>query len=82
MTASPGDPSAVDRRRFLKRAGTIAWSTPLVWTVIQESALAQPCGGNNAACGNLVGGVCVTTGFNPCCTGFSCTVVGQSCKCK
>ena len=35
----------VDRRRFLKRAGTIAWSAPVIYTLMAEHALAQstPC---------------------------------------
>jgi hypothetical protein len=35
-----GDTS-VDRRRFLRRAGTIAWATPVIVTLLTETAAAS-----------------------------------------
>ncbi len=80
---------AVDRRLFLKRAGVVAWSAPVILTLMQEKASAQACLANNATCATLVdpdgppasNGTCNTTGFASCCTGLSCAISGNACKC-
>lgn len=82
MTQSSGDSSTIDRRRFLKRAGAVAWSTPFILTVMQESAFASShCLGAAATCGT--GGQCSTVGFLPCCSslGLTCKKVQGACVC-
>jgi hypothetical protein len=55
---------SIDRRRFLRRAGTVAWSTPVIMTVLASRAGAQPC---------LVKGQgCSPTTPGECCTGLIC----------
>ena len=41
MTQSIPTDNSIDRRRFLKRAGTIAWSTPLILSLMSEAAYAS-----------------------------------------
>lgn len=58
------------RRDFLRRAGTIAWATPLILTMAAPSASAQvSCIPEGSACGNNVPGVgCVPAHtLAPCC---------------
>jgi hypothetical protein len=55
---------SIDRRRFLRRAGTVAWSTPVIMTVLASRAGAQ-------ACGSLAQ-PCSPTTPRPCCTGLIC----------
>jgi len=55
---------SIDRRRFLRRAGTVAWSTPVIMTVLASRAGAQPCG--------QLGGPCSPTTPRPCCPGLIC----------
>ena len=58
----------VDRRRFLQRAATVAWTTPLMMTVLADRAgaqqpckqLTQSCSGTTAPC--CAGLVCCSTG--------------------
>lgn len=83
MTESSGDSSTIDRRRFLKRAGTVAWTTPFILSVMQESAFATShCLLAGATCGS--GGQCSTAGFLPCCSslGLTCKKSGPSCLCS
>jgi hypothetical protein len=55
---------SIDRRRFLRRAGTVAWSTPVIMTVLASRAGAQ-------ACGSLAQ-PCSPTTPRPCCSGLIC----------
>jgi hypothetical protein len=41
---------SIDRRRFLRRAGAVAWSTPLIVTVLASRAGAQTCLPTSSAC--------------------------------
>ena len=73
----------VDRRRFLKRAGTVAWLTPVILTLSTKAAYANHCKGNGSTCGNFKDGVCVPQG-TLCCTQCSCTPDpddSKKCKC-
>jgi hypothetical protein len=80
------DSQAVDRRRFLKRAGTVAWMAPAILTLSTQAAYASHCLGKNAECGAVSGANCVTSGFLPCCTQCSCTQSGppnnRRCRCS
>ena len=87
-----------DRRRFLRRAGTIAWSTPMIMTLLAESAAASHLSGcihQNAECGDVSGGpttfTCVSdppgSGSTAnCCSPNTCrptvNVVGEPCTCQ
>jgi hypothetical protein len=75
----------VDRRRFLKRAGTVAWLTPAILTLSTKAAYATHCTGRNAECGAVSGSGCNTTGFLVCCTQCSCQQTGPTnnrrCRC-
>ncbi len=46
----------IERRRFLKRAATVAWAVPVVYTLTTGPAHAQV-----ILCGTAVGGVCPNT---------------------
>lgn len=86
-----------NRRRFLRRAGTIAWSTPVIMTLLAESAAASHLSGcihQNGECGDVSGGgpfICIAdppgSGSNlNCCSPNTCTptvnVNGQPCTCQ
>ena len=60
----------IDRRRFLRRAGTVAWSTPVIMSVLASRAGAQVCG--------TKGQVCSPTTPRPCCTGLRCCNANNS----
>ena len=45
-----GQKEQLDRRRFLKRAGTIAWSAPVIYSLLSEQAFAQ-----SISCGTAPG---------------------------
>jgi hypothetical protein len=87
----------IDRRRFLKRAGTIAWSTPVIITLLAQSAAASHPSGcihDGAECGVYNGATRVCDDFpsdpgstGDCCLGagrckFSVRVNGQPCICR
>lgn len=59
---------SIDRRRFLRRAGTVAWSTPVIMTVLASRAGAQ-------ACGSLAQ-PCSPTTPRPCCSPLICCTSG------
>ena len=65
--------SEQDRRTFLRRAGTVAWSTPLILTLASSRAGAQSCSPAGTACGtwNSTVEVCLPLGQTPviCCNG-------------
>ena len=67
---------SIDRRRFLRRAGTVAWSTPVIMTVLASRAGAQTCLGLGVACS--------LTSPPPCCEPNLCcptgTVNAGSCR--
>lgn len=65
------------RRRFLRQAGTVAWATPFIVTMMSRTALAQ-----DAPCGivDIDEGVCVTT--TPCGSGLVCRLVSIVCRCQ
>ncbi len=82
----------MDRRRFLRHAGTIAWATPVVMTLSSKAAWAKPpCTPRGETCGRVVSvsggqGVCSLSGFANCCTACTCkppkrAKVGKPCKC-
>lgn len=75
---------AVDRRRFLKRAGTVAWLTPAILTLSTKAAYASHCRGRNQECGTVSGSTCITSGL-ACCTQCTCQVTGPTnnrrCRC-
>jgi hypothetical protein len=82
----------MDRRRFLRVAGTVAWATPVVMTLSSKAAWAKaPCTPRGETCGRVVSvsggvGVCSLSGFANCCTGCTCKSAkrpkkGQPCKC-
>lgn len=75
---------AVDRRRFLKRAGTIAWSAPIIYSLMTESALAThvPCGQTSSAGGGVFRcptSTCPSTSPNCCSTSSASN--NASCTC-
>jgi hypothetical protein len=87
----------IDRRRFLKRAGTVAWSTPIIITLLAESAAASHPSGcihDGAECGTYQSSsrTCIDLAGDPgstgdCCLGagrckFSVRVNGQPCICR
>ena len=54
MSTQTSDREVEDRRRFLRRAGTIAWSAPIIVTLLAESAAASHLSGcihQNSECG-------------------------------
>ncbi|MDQ3915608.1 MAG: hypothetical protein M3323_09825 [Actinomycetota bacterium] len=59
----------MERRRFLKAAGTIAWATPAILTLTANRAGAQSCVPHNAPCDACAGvNCCIQTGDSlPCC---------------
>ena len=83
----------MDRRRFIRAAGTLAWTTPVVMTLSAEPVwAAAKCTPRGRTCGRVTdcsapGGVCTDTGgFLRCCTGCVCEnprqcKVGKPCKC-
>lgn len=88
----PGQREVLDRRRFLGRIGTIAWSTPVIWTLMSDTALAQ-CAGSGVACcaacspTGAVGVTCTTGITLACCSGLTCRKAasggaGQPCTCS
>jgi hypothetical protein len=58
-----------ERRQFLKGAATVAWATPLILTIVGDTAGAQSCVPQNAPCDACVGiNCCVSPGDPlPCC---------------
>jgi hypothetical protein len=62
---------SIDRRRFLRRAGTVAWTTPLIMTVIASRAGAQvECLQQSA--------ICSPTSPPPCCAPNICCPPGTT----
>lgn len=59
----------MERRRFLKAAGTVAWATPAILTLMASPAGAVSCVPHNAPCDACVGvNCCVQSGDSvPCC---------------
>ncbi len=55
---------AIDRRRFLRRAGTVAWTTPVIMTVLASRAGAQVC--------RTLGQTCSATTPMRCCAPLIC----------
>jgi hypothetical protein len=59
----------VDRRRFLIRAATIAWSTPVILTLAADRAGAQgACKGLGEKCGSIPSGSTTCTVEAACCS--------------
>ena len=77
---------SVDRRRFLKRAGTVAWLTPAILTLSTKAAYASHCIGKNKDCGTPSGTTGCTPFALPCCTQCNCVQSGptnnRKCKCE
>lgn len=77
----------LDRRRFLKHAGTVAWATPLIVTMAAGRAGAQAfsCAGPNPLvfCGSYDEdlGQCVGTPAFPCCVGCTPLATQQDSPC-
>ena len=71
---------AVDRRRFLKGAATVAWAAPVIATLSASPAYAVDCIRRDRECtGNLSGTICEASN---CCTGLSCKPGnGNKCRC-
>lgn len=80
---------AVDRRRFIKRAATVGWATPVILTMLATSAAASnhdciatgsQCGTDNLAggCNDVPPGSGSTTN---CCAGMSCVPSGDLVTC-
>lgn len=85
MSTQTSDREVEDRRRFLRRAGTIAWSAPIIVTLLAESAAASHLSGcihQNSECGDVTGGPsgpfsCVSdppesNSINNCCSPNTC----------
>ena len=73
------DKAGTDRRRFLKRALAVGWSTPVIMSILSEHAVAQ-----GAACGSRSGGnPCPNNPDCPPTANFCCTTTnnGNSCNC-
>jgi len=79
----------VDRRAFIKRAAVITWSTPVILTLMAESAAAShpdECIHLEGECGTYNSSTkkCDTTGS--CCSGTRCVPTlrrnGQPCICQ
>ena len=77
MSGSTKQREAVDRRRFLKGAATVAWAAPVIATLSTSPAYAaERCGVKDAS------GNCPTSG---CATGLNCRPAGgqsQNCNCQ
>ncbi len=63
---------AIERRRFLKRAGTVVWATPVILTLIPDPVAGQSAPGcvpQGAPCDACVGVNCCIAGSDPlpCC---------------
>jgi hypothetical protein len=76
------------RRRFLKQAGTVAWASPFIVTMMSRAAHAQaPCGVQALDAGLPPAIFCDTTGGTPCGTAVPCIPdpanpgPGQPCIC-
>jgi hypothetical protein len=79
LTAREG----MERRRFLKAAGTIAWATPAILTLTASRAGAQSCVPHNAPCDACVGvNCCIASGESLpcCCSDPNSPVCGGTCK--
>ena len=76
MSGSTKQREALDRRRFLKGAATVAWAAPVIATLSTSPAYA-----NGVKCGKLENGICPTSG---CATGLNCRREGnsQNCTCQ
>jgi len=75
---------AVDRRRFLKGAATVAWAAPVIATLSASPAYAQvECTKSGKKCGSQQpqgSGNCPGTN---CCTGLNCRPSGtRDCICS
>lgn len=85
---------SIDRRRFLRRAGAVAWSTPVIMTVLASRAGAQgTCLANGSTCSTTSAPFCCTTPIQlTCCptgttrqgtcrrpSGATCSNNGQCC---
>lgn len=65
-----GNPADLDRRRFLKRAATVAWAAPTIITVLSSPAYGQtscPSGNNKGVACSATTLSCNTTGGCVCC---------------
>jgi hypothetical protein len=90
----PGLQEVEDRRRFLRRAGTVAWSTPIIMTLMAESAAASHLSGcihQGNECGIVSGGSCVddppgSGSASDCCSPNTCQPTfpedDQPCTCE
>lgn len=79
----------LDRRRFLRDATIVAWSTPLILTMTANRAGAQSCLPTGSPCnsctgldccnipGDVPGGCCCSTDDLPCDVGSFCTTDAQ-----
>ena len=77
MSESTKQREAVDRRRFLKGAATVAWAAPVIATLSASPAYAA-CIPQNGLCS----GAPPNCGTSDCCTGLSCKPgSGNKCRC-
>ena len=60
------DQAVIDRRRFLRDAAVVAWSTPVLLSVTADRAFAQTCIAIRNTCTRG------TTPISGCCTGLIC----------
>jgi hypothetical protein len=75
-----GQTSRIERRRFLREAATVAWATPVIWTLMSQAAGAQSCAGSGVRCCDACSPdgdpnlnlVCITGVTTPCCTPLRC----------
>ena len=61
---------AVDRRRFLKGAATVAWAAPVIATLSASPAYATNCKTQDEFCNRQ--GANSNCGTGNCCTGLTC----------
>lgn len=75
------DPQAESRREFLKKAGTVAWMSPLILTMTSSAAHAQgSCLPDGLDCGLISqGGIC--NQFANCCGVCVYPGTGTTCRC-
>lgn len=78
------DEESIARRRFLKRAITVAWSTPLIYSVMTTPAFAATCPGGSCSASNACTTGCCCCGVSGSCAGADatqCANKGHSGKC-